>query len=312
MCLLLDRAERPFRNSRKVQTSTAFKGKGTIFFVASSDFFCRLKKSKKKYSFGSLGCLFTVLKMPQKANTLNCRYNNIPRAFRRRKFGKESASADTEHPLPPVPSLKKRGHRLHRFSSAIYYIMEKTKTTIRMKTMKTECRADMLQNLTSRKIREIAMWQSAIDLNCAPGDFLMEENRLAISEPDPRARRYLSLPFECNLVSYGSNIVASVSEATRETVKSYIETYPMEHCFETPNLHILNEALSKFDLAVCFMAEYFLPELNCLKMRACKYHLKLLEPPDFQSLYQPQWSHALCEQRKHSTFWAWEPTTKTG
>ena len=187
---------------------------------------------------------------------------------------------------------------MHRFSSAIYYIMEKTKTTIRMKTMKTECRADMLQKLTSRKIREIAMWQSAIDLNCAPGDFLMEENRLAISEPDPRARRYLSLPFECNLVSYGSNIVASVSEATRETVKSYIETYPMEHCFETPNLHILNEALSKFDLAVCFMAEYFLPELNSLKMRACKYHLKLLEPPDFQSLYQPQWSHALCEQRK--------------
>lgn len=66
LCLLLDRAERPFRDSRKVQTSTAFKGKGTIFFVASSDFFCRLKKSKKKYSFGSLGCLFTVLKMPQK------------------------------------------------------------------------------------------------------------------------------------------------------------------------------------------------------------------------------------------------------
>ncbi len=186
------------------------------------------------------------------------------------------------------------------------YIMRKHETRTEMaetgntgRSMNTQQGNYERKNITNRKIREIARRQSAIDLNCEPDDFLSEENRLAISAPHPEARRYLTLPFACNLVSYGSNIVASVNEETLETVKAYIETYPVEHCFETPNLHVLNESLSKFDLAVCFMAEYFLPDLNSLKELPCGYELQLLTPPDFAHLYQPQWSNALCEKRKH-------------
>lgn len=43
--------------------------------------------------------------------------------------------------------------------------------------------ADVL--VRNAKIREIAMKQSALDLNCRPEDFLMAENRIMISEAQP-------------------------------------------------------------------------------------------------------------------------------
>ena len=53
---------------------------------------------------------------------------------------------------------------------------------------------------------------------------------------------------------------------------------------------------------VCFMAEYFLPDVNVLKRRECNYHLKVLEQKDFANLYLPVWSNALCEDRSNWMF----------
>ena len=64
--------------------------------------------------------------------------------------------------------------------------------------------------MTNKDILNIAMKQSAIDLNCGAEDFLSEENKVVYSKPNSGARKYLELPFDCNLVSYGNNIVASV------------------------------------------------------------------------------------------------------
>ncbi len=152
--------------------------------------------------------------------------------------------------------------------------------------------------LSNSSILQIAMQQSAIDLNCTPEDFLQQKNVVVESQGHPDARRYLSLPFECNLVSYGNNIVASVSERYRAVVTDYINRFPAEHCFETPNMHVLNDAMQKENLRVCFMAEYFLPDLKALKVQECSYELRILGPKDFESLYTEQWSNALCEKRK--------------
>ena len=48
---------------------------------------------------------------------------------------------------------------------------------------------------TKQQILEIAMSQSAIDLNCSAQDFLKEENRVVRSVANERARKYLALPF---------------------------------------------------------------------------------------------------------------------
>ncbi len=152
--------------------------------------------------------------------------------------------------------------------------------------------------MTNEEIRQAAMQQSAIDLHCRAQDFSCGHNVVVLSQSDPAARRYLELPFACNLVSYGDNIVASVSEGLRDVVTAYINRYPAEHCFETPHMHVLDDQLRPAGFRICFMAEYFLPDMTVLGERPCPFAVRLLEPAQFQSLYTPQWSNALCAQRR--------------
>lgn len=152
--------------------------------------------------------------------------------------------------------------------------------------------------LTNKEILQIAMQQSAIDANCNCDDFSHTDNVIVVSKENPSARRYLKLPHACNLISYGSNIVATISEEYETIVKEYISKYSVEHCFETPNMHILNDAFQEKGFRICFMAEYFLPDVNVLKELPCDYDCKLLTQDDFRELYAEQWSNALCEQRK--------------
>lgn len=151
---------------------------------------------------------------------------------------------------------------------------------------------------TNRDILQIAMDQSATDANCELSDFFKSENVIVISSVNESARKYLKLPFECNLISYGNNIVASVKEEYKELVVSYINKYPIEHCFETPNMHVLNDEMQKHGLRVCFMAEYFLPDVNVLAGLESEYELRILEQKDFVDLYKPEWKNALCEKRR--------------
>lgn len=154
------------------------------------------------------------------------------------------------------------------------------------------------QNMTNKEILDIAMQQSAYDTNAKASDFLMDTNVFVKSGIGPLARKYYKEPIACNLVSYGNNIVASVKDEYREIVESYLSKYEFYHCFETPNMHWLDERMKENGYRVCFMAEYFLPDVNVLKRRECNYHLKVLEQKDFANLYLPIWSNALCEDRK--------------
>ena len=153
--------------------------------------------------------------------------------------------------------------------------------------------------LTNQDIWRIALRQSAYDCNCAPEDFLKIRNVVNLSKEHPHSRKYLKYPLSCDLVSYGTNIVAQASEALLPVVKQYIDRYPVEHCFETPNLHVLDELLHPFGQKICFMAEYFLPDVTAVKALPCAYELRVLRQEDFAELYLPQWSNALCEKRKH-------------
>ncbi len=165
--------------------------------------------------------------------------------------------------------------------------------------------------MTNQEILKIAMTQSAVDLCAAPDDFEKSENVVVTSRENDGARRYLKLPFSCQLVSYGNNVVASVLPEFREITENYINKYPVEHLFETPHLHVLNEALMEKGQKICFMAEYFLPDVDALRERVLEdavkrtvgdvgpYEMRLLTQTDFADLYLPEWSNALCEKRKH-------------
>lgn len=152
--------------------------------------------------------------------------------------------------------------------------------------------------MTNNDILKIAAAQSAVDLSCDADDFFGEENKVVISRASPLARKYLKLPFVCNIVYYGKSVVASVDEKYAEAVRKFIDAYPPEHLFETPNMHMLNDFFEGEDHRVCFMAEYFLPDLEKLAPLPCPFETRVLGKDDFSGLYTPEWSNALCADRK--------------
>ncbi len=153
--------------------------------------------------------------------------------------------------------------------------------------------------MTNKEIWEIALRQSAVDLNCQPEDFLRTDFVITESKASSDARKYLPLPFDCDMVSYGSNVVATVHPKYRKIVEAYLSAYPVGNAFETPHLHKLSEGFRPYGLDVCFMAEYFLPDVERLRELPCRYEQKVLYPEDFADLYTEEWSNALCAKRRH-------------
>ncbi|MBR2754457.1 MAG: GNAT family N-acetyltransferase [Lachnospiraceae bacterium] len=152
--------------------------------------------------------------------------------------------------------------------------------------------------MTNKDLLRIAMAQSAADIGCRPDDFLADNNVVVPFQLNADAKKYYKLPIACNLVSYGNNIVAAAADDVSDIVKEYIGKFEFYHCFETPNMHWLNERLASKGYAVCFMAEYYLPNLSRLSEQPCSYTLRTLEKDQFEGLYLPKWSNALCRDRK--------------
>lgn len=152
--------------------------------------------------------------------------------------------------------------------------------------------------MTNADILKIAMEQSAIDSSCDASDFLSKENRVVISRENPLARRYLELPFLCDLCCYGGGIVASVSPGLEDIVSAYISRFEPYRCFETPALNALSDALRPLGVGLCFMAEYFLPDLSAMPSLDIPYETRVMGQADFNNLYLPEWSNALCEKRR--------------
>lgn len=151
---------------------------------------------------------------------------------------------------------------------------------------------------TNQEILKIAMQQSAWDLGCDMKDFLNPTNVVARFESSSLAKKYYEEPIACNFVSYGNNLVLSVKDEYRKIVEEYIRKYDFYHCFETPNLHWLDDRLRPLGQRVCFMAEYFLPDMKRMKRLSCDYRIQVLEQQELSMLYLPEWSNALCEKRK--------------
>lgn len=152
--------------------------------------------------------------------------------------------------------------------------------------------------MTKQEILQAAMEQSAEDIGCKASDFCLDRNVVADFRLGDNARKYLKEPVSACLVSYGNNVVAAATEDVRDVVSEYIQKFAFYHCFETPNMHWLNERLVEKGQKICFMAEYYLPEPGSLKKLPCGYELRILKQPDFAGLYLPQWGNALCRDRK--------------
>lgn len=152
--------------------------------------------------------------------------------------------------------------------------------------------------MTQERILQIAMEQSAEDCGADASDFLAADDRIVPFRMGAGARKYLKQPIGATLISYGSNVVAAVLPEITGAVKEYLEKFEYYHLFETPNIHFLDERIIPLGWQTCFMAEYWLPELASLQPRSCAYETRLLAQKDFSGLYLPEWSNALCADRR--------------
>ncbi|SKA60989.1 hypothetical protein SAMN02745111_00328 [Eubacterium uniforme] len=152
--------------------------------------------------------------------------------------------------------------------------------------------------MTNEEMIKISMKQSAEDIGCKIEDFLNDKNVYVPFKLGANAKKYYKLPIGCNFISYGSNVVAASAEDFYDITNEYINKFLFYHCFETPNIYWLNERLESKGYKVCFMAEYFLPDVNKLKELHCDYELRVLEKEEFSDLYKSEWSNALCSDRK--------------
>ena len=84
-----------------------------------------------------------------------------------------------------------------------------------------------------------------------------------------------------------------------ETLSDAESVRVVHHCFETPNMHWFNDRLLERGHKVCFMAEYYLPDVNKIPDSECLYETHILVQEDFRNLYLPEWSNALCKDRSH-------------
>lgn len=152
--------------------------------------------------------------------------------------------------------------------------------------------------MTNEEIIRIATAQSAKDIGCEADDFFKEENVVVPFKLGQDAKKYYMLPIGCNFISYGNNVVAAATKQCLKVVNDYVNKFEFYHCFETPNMRWLNERLEPLGMTVCFMAEYYLPDVKMLKELPCQYEMRLLEQADLEKLYLPQWSNAICSDRK--------------
>ncbi|MBR6526027.1 MAG: GNAT family N-acetyltransferase [Clostridia bacterium] len=153
--------------------------------------------------------------------------------------------------------------------------------------------------MTNEQMLKIAMAQSAVDLGCSPEDFLRDENVAVESVCHPDARKYLKLPFFCELCSYGGNVVISGEKEVLPQLKAYADRAEGYRAFETPAMHVLEKTLKQYGQRICFMAEYFLPDMRVFRVKDCPYPIRVLEREDFKDLYTDTWHNALCADRSH-------------
>lgn len=157
----------------------------------------------------------------------------------------------------------------------------------------------MYWEMTNIEMMQIAMEQSAEDIGCKPEEFLSDKNVITNFQLSASAKKYYKLPISGNFISYGNNVVAAAADENHDIIKEYLNKGEFYHLFETPKMHWLNEKLAPLGQTVCFMAEYFLPDTNRLKISDIDYEIKVLEKEEFENLYLPEWSNALCADRKN-------------
>lgn len=145
--------------------------------------------------------------------------------------------------------------------------------------------------MNNKDIRRIVMEQSAVDMNCKVDDFANPGSTVVISKLNEGAKKCYKKKLFCGFAYYGDGLVASVDEKIKPFIESFISRHSEYRCFDTPQLIVLNKEFEKYHKSVCFIAEFFLPDLEKQVLINGNINVKILEENDISSLYKDNRFH---------------------
>lgn len=145
--------------------------------------------------------------------------------------------------------------------------------------------------MVNKDIWKIAMEQSAIDLNCSANDFLKKGNTVVISKLNEGRKKCYKKPLFCGLAYYGCGLVASVDERIKDVIEKFVSRHSEYRCFDTPQLIVLNKEFEKYGKCVCFIAEFFLPDIEKQIIINNNIEVKIFTEDKIPSLYKDDRFH---------------------
>lgn len=147
--------------------------------------------------------------------------------------------------------------------------------------------------MNKKYIWETAMNQSAIDLNCSLDDFLNDGNKVVISKLNEGRKKCFKNAFFCGLAYYGAGLVASVDLKIKDFMEQFISKHPGYRCFDTPQLNVLNSEFAKYGKTVCFIAEFFLPDVDnkIIINNSANIDIKIFSEKEVSDLYDDDRFH---------------------
>ncbi len=95
----------------------------------------------------------------------------------------------------------------------------------------------------------------------------------------------------CDFTYYGDGLVASVDEKIKPFIQEFIGRHSEYRCFDTPQLIVLNKKFEEYDKCVCFIAEFFLPDLEKQVLINKNITVNILKENDILSLYNDNRFH---------------------
>ena len=153
--------------------------------------------------------------------------------------------------------------------------------------------------MTDKEILDIARMQSAWDLSCSLEDFSADQPVVVVSKKDARKKKFMAEVNALEFHTYGTNVVASVSEEIKEDIIRFLSDKDPERAFEPKAIIELDRMLNGHGYEVAFMGLNFLPRVELIKELSCPYEMRFLEKGEFEHLYTDQFSNALCKERKN-------------
>lgn len=145
--------------------------------------------------------------------------------------------------------------------------------------------------MNNKDIRRIAMEQSAIDMNCSVQDFMKQGRTVVISKLNSKAKKCYRKKLFCGFAYYGDGLVASVDEEIKPFIEKFVVKHSGYRSFDTPQLIVLNKEFEKYQKCVCFIAEFFLPDVEKKVAINDNITVKIYEEKDIPELYKDERFH---------------------